>query len=295
MHPIASDCQWIGESTALFDSAFIACRQIRTQGRGVISGETLGIMQLPNPITRLPIKRPDQSIGYVALRTVPMTQELVDIWMQEVQPIIDAHYQVSAEGVASENIRADVGWKWNRYFTWHECSFALRRVTGIKSNITPTTALCLAIEQKGRLFPIGMLIALPKFMCQVKDVRRDRSFTWYLSDAPADIYSSLFDEERVQGVAKALVDSTIQLSVAAGLQGEMLLHASPKGGAKLECFYREKCRMLQLHSSDSPVSTFRWKQPRNEFYYFDSQSAMEFCQLSDVHRGNHSVPQALQG
>lgn len=264
-------------------------------GCGVISGETLRIMHLPNPITRLPFKRPDQSTGYVALRTVPMTQELVDIWVQEVQPIIDSRYQVSAAGVAPDKIRADVGWKWNRYFTGHEYSIALRRMTGAQSNLTPTTALCLTIEQKGRLFPIGMLIALPRFFCRVKDVVRDRSFTWYLSDAPVDVYKSHFDEERVQGVAKALVDCTVQVSVAAGLHGEMLLHASPKGGAKLEGFYLNKCRMLQLHSSDAPVSTLRWRQPRNEFYYFDQVRAMEFCRLNNVHRGSHSVPQALQG
>lgn len=244
-------------------------------------------MQLPNPIRRLPFKCEDGTLNTANLQIVPMTQSLVEIWMQNVQPIVNAEYQHSAPDVDEKLVRADVNWDWNQYFSFHRLGNAIERTTMIGANFAPTIALCLVVETlEGDLFPVGMLIAHRSFKCTVRKVKRRRLFTWYLADAPSEIYGGalLPEQPRLQGVAKALIDTSIQISLASGFGGEILLHACEKGGAKLIKFYRDGCRMIQLDSSDPIISFFRANQARDRFFYMDIECAAEFSRMSDVYR-----------
>ncbi|MGV2833758.1 hypothetical protein [Pseudomonas shirazensis] len=243
-------------------------------------------MPLLNTVKRLTFKHPDGSKGAVRVEVVPMTRELVDIWTLEVQPVIDSKYSTSAPGLENSQIRADVNWKWGRYFRFHQAMNSVGKHGILRTNLGPTVAYCLVVKTvEGHQFPIGMLLAHPNYNCVVSGVRSRRAFTWYLADAPAETYGkSLNQHPPVLGVAMALIDTTIQISLKHGLKGEMLLHASCRGGDKLIEFYRDRCKMIQLDSDDPAVSFGRSFQSRERFFYMDSELAMEFSGRSDVYR-----------
>src|SRR4051812_9942290 len=142
----------------------------------------------------------------VEIKAVPMTRVLIATWEKEVQTWIDLHYQCWSEGIPETRVRADVDWRWRRYY-------ALAALQGVMPGDRSGKALawCIVVtDDRFGQFPIGMLTVVPKFYSNVKGFEQHRIFTWFLADAPAEIYDEVLKMERVRGVATALIDTAIQ-------------------------------------------------------------------------------------
>lgn len=208
---------------------------------------------------------------------VPMTRRLVGLWAKYVQPLVDLSYQHDGAGVSARKIRADVGWSWRR-------NYFVAALQGIA--LSPAQAMCLVVKQVGAPeFPIGMLTMVPSLSCNAFGVVRERGFGWYLSDAPAEAYRQVLKIPAIKGVAAALIDCSIQATVDAAGDATHLLHADPNGGAKLIEFYRDRCFMVQLPSTNGPITpVFRRLDKPEEYFHFDDAQAKGYSANYDPRR-----------
>lgn len=235
---------------------------------------------IPNPIQWLPITT-SKGVEAADVDVVPMTPDLIRLWQHYVQPIVNERYQPWQPGCDSARVRADVGWNWRQISIMRGIHSFLSRAPGAPSS--NAIGICLTLQQDGISFPIGMLTMVPKLQCQVADWGT-RGFAWFLSDAPKEVYRNLLHIDPVHGVAKALLDCVVQATLAAGGNGEIVLHADPKGGEKLIEFYEGKCGMTRLERTNQPVVRFRGNTHRDEFFYWDAATALEFSQQFDDKR-----------
>lgn len=221
---------------------------------------------------------------------IPMTSQMVQLWKQHVQPIIDRQYEVWSPDCDLARVRADVGWDWYWIRTMGFLHSTLSSLPSAPSG--DAQAYSIAVTHQEALFPIGMLTVVPKLDCRVDD-QRTRGFAWYLSDAPKEVYEGILGKGYVHGIAKALLDCSVQATCDAGGSGELLLHADPKGGNKLIEFYEERCKMTRLELSDRRVTRMRRGTPRNEFFHWDAQTALEFCKQYDDKRIRTAAHQSM--
>ncbi len=246
---------------------------------------------LSNPITWLPSKTPEGDKRTIDVEVVPMTLALIKRWKSSVQPIIDDAYAHYHEGCDPLKARADVGWNWRANWLLTKAHDLGCKMPGIKSG--PSQALCMVVDQDGEKFPIGMLTVVPSYFCNVKGWGH-RAFTWYLADAPSEVYDQVLGQPRVQGVARALLDCTIQSALDHSQSGELLLHADPKGGEKLIEFYKDRCSMTRLAADNGDISLTR-RGPSDEYFHWDQDMALEFCAQNDVRRTNASSHRSVLG
>lgn len=237
----------------------------------------------------MPLQRPIASLlasdvygipFQVKVDVVPMTKALAKQWHETVQPIVNSHY--SHHGSASKKIRADVGWRWPNYL---KLVAIHNYLTGMPGNSSERgKAICVVVSKGEQKFPIGMLSLVPKFHCNVQGVERQRAFTWYLSDAPLEVYEQFLRQPAIRGVAKALIDCTIQSALDEGDDGELLLHADPKGGRKLIDFYTISCKMRRLSSNNGSITAVWRRGHPDEYFHFNGADAQAFSALYDARR-----------
>lgn len=234
------------------------------------------------PIKSL-LSRTPSGVKAVPIAVVPMTAELVDKWHEFVQPLIDSNYVHWGPGTNSALVRADKQWNWHNNFTLlalHNTLYAGgSRIHG------EGVAMCIVFRSpdESEEFPIGMLTAVPKLHTNVVGQRRQRAFTWYLSDAPEEVYSKILGIPAIQGVAKALLDCTIQAALDDSHDGNLLLKADPHGGKKLEDFY-SKCGMRQLPNGHPPVTPVFRRFTTHRYFYFLAYEAQAYCALYNPRR-----------
>lgn len=237
-------------------------------------------MPLLRPISSLPAYDIVGNPFQVKVSVVPMTQVLAKQWHEKVQPLVNRHY--SHDDGSSKRVRADVGWRWPSYLKLVAIHNYLTRIPGNASE--KGKAMCLVVSKGEQKFPIGMLSMVPKLHCNIHGIERQRAFTWYLADAPLETYEQYLGQPPVRGVAKALLDCTIQAALDEGDDGELLLHADPRGGNKLIEFYATRCKMNRLPRSNGRITTV-WRRGRpEEYFHFSGAAAQAFSALYDSRR-----------
>lgn len=237
---------------------------------------------LPSPIRRLARKgATGVPLDDVVVRIAPMTMAHVNTWHTFVQPLIDAHYSHWVDGLDARSVRADVGWDWSMIFGLALAHNSARFIPGNRSG--PALALVIALlAESDEEVPIGMLTVVPRFRCTAKGERRERTFAWFLADAPAEFYDVL-GSAPVAAVAKALLDTAIQSGLGSAQDGTLLLHADPGGGPKLDEFYVQKCKMERL-KADAPAISFLRRGHTDQYYHFDAVLAAAFSRQFDARR-----------
>lgn len=237
-------------------------------------------MPLQRPIYSLPACDAFGNTFQVKVSIVPMTKALAKQWHEKIQPLVNSNY--AHDGTTSKKVRADVGWRWPTYLKLVAVHNYLTRMPGNASE--KGKAMCVVVSKGEQKFPIGMLSIVPKLHCNVEGVERQRAFTWYLSDAPSEAYEQFLNQPAVRGVAKALIDCTIQAALDEGGDGELLLHADPKGGRKLIEFYGVSCKMRRLSPTNGSITAV-WRRGRpEEYFHFDGPDAQAFSALYDARR-----------
>lgn len=237
-------------------------------------------MPLQRPISSLLASDATGKPFQVKITVVPMTKALARQWHETVQPLVNRNY--SHEGSSSKKTRADVGWRWPAHLKLVAIHNFLTQMPGNSSE--KGKAMCVVVSKGEQKFPIGMLSLVPKLNCNVEGVQRQRAFTWYLSDAPSEAYEQLLGQPAVRGVAKALIDCTIQAALDEGDDGELLLHADPKGGRKLIEFYQGSCKMNRLSPANGSITAI-WRRGRpDEYFHFNGADAQAFSALYDARR-----------
>ncbi|WP_163011359.1 hypothetical protein [Pseudomonas viridiflava] len=250
-----------------------------------------------------------------------MTPELINIWDSEIQKLVNSNYKkyprwpfpkdacnaqadiAPSTSRAQINLgttilespitthtdeaqkkprryRADVKWKWKDLFWRHSINNYLGERTTL---IGKSHAVCMILRKNGRTFPIGMLIVVPKFLSVISGDRSSRAFSWYLADAPTEFYNAI-KSPKIENVADALLDYSIQAGHLENGYRSLLLHASPKGGDRLKKFYRSDCGMASVPVAVTAVSKARFLLSRKDYFFFDDKSATEFCSQYDVYR-----------
>jgi hypothetical protein len=229
-------------------------------------------------IQRLPTAIP----GFSAeVKIVPMQFSHAVFWHTHVQPIVDRLYTRANSSQATANVRADIGWDWSKYYAL----MALHNSTALFSKNGSCVARGFALVVEGEAgvdIPIGLLTMVPRFDTTVHGFRRERTFAWYLSDAPGEFYDDL-GLEPLKLVAKALLDTSLQAGRMHKMDGEFLLHADPAGGKKLLNFYHKSCKMTPIPPSHARISLFRPGAVGGYFLFTASQSAI-FSSQFDPYR-----------
>lgn len=138
-------------------------------------------------------------------------------------------------------------------------------------------SLCVVVDgPMHKAVPIGMLAAVPNLETTAFGVTEGRAFTWYLADAPKELYTGVLGMPVLQDVARVLIDCSIQLALDGGYKGSLILHASPAGGTRLQQFYRS-LGMQQLPSGAGAVTPLRFLHSTDEYFLFDDVQAAAFC------------------
>ena len=238
-------------------------------------------MVLKRPIKTLPSTDAAGNQIDVAVSVVPMSSALIGRWASDIQPLIDNEYVHDASSAASgKPVRADVGWNWRLIY-----AYAAAHTVAIGGGSGPALAMAIVVQPSGASsFPIGMLTAVPDFTCTAFGTTRSRGFAWFLSDAPQEVYTRVLHQPAVRGVAKALIDCSIQATLDRSFDGTHLLHADPNGGTKLTNFYVVKCGMTQLLNSNGPVTPVWRRGHPDEYFHFDKSAALSFCSKYDPRR-----------
>lgn len=238
---------------------------------------------LKNSIKRLPCVNsgglPNEE---VVIQVKKMSWHDVNLWYTLAQPLINKNFQHCTNALSAQDARADVGWDWSLNFSLVLLHNTASYVPGNKSG--PAHALTIAVTTvEGVQIPIGMLTVVPRFFCHVEGVKQDRTFVWYLADAPRAFYTDVLCVAPVKGVATALLDSAVQAGIVSGGDGSTLLHADPKGGQKLTDFYVNRCSMRQVSVQNGPLSFLR-RRHSDQYYFMDAMGAQRFCAQFDRHR-----------
>lgn len=237
---------------------------------------------LKHPITALPVRDSDQPAD---VRIVAMTDDLVKIWDEKIQPRINKNYRISSDvnnfktDGKLKKVRADVGWSWpniRQLKILHDIAHP-----SYLSSTSPALELCLVIDYEGNWFPIGMLTLVPKYRCKVPSWGH-KTYTWHLSNAPEEVYRDLLGEVYVYGVAEALIDCAIQASYHVESDGSLLLRADPNGGERLQKFYR-KCSFDQVKIGNGRISNYRWRN-NTQYFHLSMENAKSFCENNDAWR-----------
>lgn len=250
-------------------------------------------LALTKPIRTLPFS--GGVAGNIKVEITPMTTALTRRWHRWVQPLISKNYTsaplrphpsappVTGSGATQQmqiglRTRADVPWDWRHLF-------AIAQLYSVINVTRPALALSMVVDTGATgPFPIGMLTLVPKLQSTVLGAKRDRSFAWYLADAPSELYSTHLKCPRVAGVAAALLDCTIQAAVDMGEDGTLLLHSDPNGGVRLRDFYSKACGMVQLPPNGPPITPVLRRGRTEEYFHFDAVQAHAFCKLYDPRR-----------
>lgn len=259
----------------------------------------------PRFIINLPQRNPSASKQLAAnisvvrdVVVVPMTPQHADWWHSEVQlKWIDANYckavqtaTVTCSEDASEinslaskdsrlKVRADVGWSWPSQLQRARWLYLLTK--GRQIPYCWTMLSFDSYQENANLHPIGMLIVVPVFKSTINSLTKQRTFTWYLADAPSDLFQA-WGIEPLHNIATGLLDTALQTANCLDLDGEMLLHASPSGGARLLRFYLETCGMACVSNSLGRISVTRVNDGR--YFFFEPTKAKQFSGLFDPHR-----------
>ncbi|WP_321818770.1 MULTISPECIES: hypothetical protein [unclassified Paraburkholderia] len=205
-------------------------------------------------------------------------------WHRNIQPLVNQHYRLHSDTTdTSRRVRADVGWNW-----WHYASYALGHNLAVRSHSAPPSLVCgwammLALQgQKPARVPVGLLTAVPDFVCHVGGTTGGRGFVWYLSNAPAEFFRDKIKAPALEGIAEALLDTTIQTRLDFCGDATTLLHAEPEGGSRLQSFYRG-LGMKEVTMSER-VSLFRGAKP-GEYFGFEDKEARTFADRFASRRG----------
>lgn len=242
-----------------------------------------------NPIKSLPSLSEEGVRTNVHVEVVPMTLQLVEAWRSFVQPFISGRYQHWSDDFIDHKtswsvVRADKEWDWEENFKLLMLNNLTCSLQGKQSGYA--IAMCIVLKPKigDDEFPIGMLMAVPRLYTNVLSSKCERAFTWYLSDAPDEVFRLTLGINRVQGIARALLDCTIQAAVDERQNGELLLKADMNGGEKLVEFYKDKCGMLRLGADDPPVTKYWRTKEIDRYFYFDEWDSSTYCSLFDKRR-----------
>lgn len=234
------------------------------------------------PIKSL-LSRTPQGVKAVPIAVVPMTAELVGKWQEHVQPLIDSNYVHWSPTTNAAIVRADKNWNWHTNLTLLALHNTL--CAGGSKLHGEGLAMCIVFRSpdEKQEFPIGMLTAVPKLQTNVLGHHRQRAFTWYLSDAPEEVYSNILGIYAIQGVAKALLDCTIQAAFDEGQDGCLLLKADPNGGTKLEDFYT-RCGMKQLPNGHPAITPIFRRFKTQKYFHFLAYEAQAYCAVYNPRR-----------
>lgn len=220
--------------------------------------------------------------GNIQVRVTRMTIDLAIRWHARVQPLVDANYRPGSTTSPGQRTRADVRWDWRLIFMLSQLYSA---ASWAQPRSGPALALAMVVDTGTTgWFPIGMLTTVPRLFTDALGSKRDRGFGWYLADAPSEVYTGILKCPRVRDVAAALLDCGVQANTDRGHDGTFLLHADPKGGDRLQDFYRSRCGMTQLPANGPAVTPVFRRGPTDEYFHFDAAQARAFCQQFDPRR-----------
>jgi hypothetical protein len=124
----------------------------------------------------MPLKGTAKSVPVVI---VPIDVKAIRYWQRHIQPLVNRHYRLASDTTDIERrIRADVGWNW-----WLNASYALAHNLAVRSSAVSHSPACgwamvLTLPDK-RHVPVGLLTAVPDFLCRVAGSTNGRGFAWY--------------------------------------------------------------------------------------------------------------------
>ncbi|PMZ91089.1 hypothetical protein C1X61_05775 [Pseudomonas sp. FW215-T2] len=220
-------------------------------------------------------------LGQVEVEIVPMTADHVAWWHDTMQPMIKASFRTAVDRAAdpAKKIRADVNWNWKTNF-WlldvHNHGHFSTRNAHRAFGLTMVTRNAL-----GERVPVGMMTLVPRYLCNSNQYG-SKTYTWFISSAPEGFYKEYFGELKLEGVGKVLFDAAIIASYRAGLDGSLLLHASPGGGKGLTRLY-EKLGFESIGFKVLPITLYRWLN-RKGYMLLKAEGAAKIIKDNDLYR-----------
>ena len=252
-------------------------------------------VELPDPLMAAPFKisntaTPDQKAYLEShawpINPVPMRAEHARFWDEMVVPRIKRIEQERLQGFREgEAARADAYWQYSWSTIYRVLAGIVTWSAGSRPTWTPSVGWVLESPTPKGIQPVAMILGLmnTQFPRPLLPLPNGDSvpgakieFLWLITTAPAELIRE-WGIPHDLSLGKVVLDTAIQISYAYGLEGCLLLHADPVGGAPLTRFYSEQCKMLNLSSSNFPKVT-RTRQNDGRYYYFDSPRAGVFAQ-----------------
>lgn len=269
---------------------------------------------LPDPLAVAPFKVPPKETparqqwlrrhGW-PIRIVPMTLDHARHWDRHVQPTVRRVELERLCGVRpGDPPRADAYWP----STWQQNLRVFGTLPVVPSGkgllqLRATrpqlwTVLAAGMDpMAGAEQPVGMLLGLTGFRLPTAQPplpgvapahaevpwASPWHFTWLLTTAPDDTLRAM-GLPTTLALGRVLVDTAIQIALAARCNGQVLLHADPRGGGGLLKFYGD-CLMLELDGSQFPRVSARRENDGHYFWMDDARAgafAMQYhhCRTS---------------
>jgi len=129
---------------------------------------------------------------------------------------------------------------------------------------------------------VGMSIVIENYPHLDVAAPSNAHFVWFISAAEKDVLIRHFQMSNPPSLGRILLDNAMVLSLNAGLEGRIGLHAAAKGGATLMQLY-VKYGLMNLQSAASLPRSIR-RRNDGRFFYADDATAQKLLRIVDPSR-----------
>ena len=165
---------------------------------------------------------------------------------------------------ATKSDRADRFWSWSILLpACHLVQLAHRRYC--------RPLVVWARADNGRYVRVAMSILIEAYPHLDITDPGEATFAWFLAAADAKRISEEFGVSHRPSLGRVLLDNAMVLSVSAGFEGRIGLHAAPSGAQALVDLYRA-CGLLQLPAGVALPDPIR-RDNDGRFFYTDAATA----------------------
>jgi hypothetical protein len=197
----------------------------------------------------------------IPIRTSIMSIEHAVTWDTRIQPFI-----------FSGPARADKHWSWSLL----RSIFPIAQYAKRRRCIALTT---LVRNQSGQAVPAAMSLFIERYP-HLPSRGKEAVFIWFISSAPKVALANL-GVQTGPSLGRILIDNALVASMNMGLKGRIGLHSARAGGARLQNFYLNHCKLN--HLPKGALMSVRGAS-EGRFFYTDKNLAASLLQELNSYR-----------
>ncbi|EGQ8006851.1 hypothetical protein G5Y06_004503 [Vibrio parahaemolyticus] len=216
------------------------------------------------------------NIGHVRKVKIKNSHRTMDVSVVEASlSLLNTwHNHIQKPHINADDSRLDSGWNWVKFYLGHyNVSKALKQKPKI---------LCIGTRVQSKFVPLGLVLVAQNYPA-IHNNKEKSSFIWYLTTAHEDFLKIYLDDDDIPSLGKFCIDLGLTTSFLNLNEGNLGLHADPKGEDGLLDFYK-KCNLLPLDVDAKLPKGRKLTGNDGRYFYLDKGSSLKVSQNLDTYR-----------